>query len=260
MIELLADRPRPWLFGHRGAPSLAPENTLRSFEAAVGAGVDGIELDVLALADGTLIVTHAQDLGELTRGRVRGGVHSRTLAELRELEPALPTLDEALAFLRERAPTTAVQLDLKSSGVAHGVVGAICRHDLQDRTLVSSVFPTALRAVGALEPRLALSLTYPFDRWRVSRRRPLAPVTLGAILGLRRALPHRIGRLLDRAGAAAATLHYLVVSRAVVERCHARGAAVLAWTVDDPRVLRGLAGLGIDGIITNDPRILSRLP
>ena len=38
--------------GHRGAATLAPENTLRSFRAAVEVGVDLIEFDVLDLARG----------------------------------------------------------------------------------------------------------------------------------------------------------------------------------------------------------------
>ena len=37
---------RPLVIGHRGAPALAPENTLASFEAAVDAGVDAVEFDV----------------------------------------------------------------------------------------------------------------------------------------------------------------------------------------------------------------------
>lgn len=85
--------------------------------------------------------------------------------------------------------------------------------------------------------------------------RYLAPFVLGALVTVRRTLPRRIGRLLAGADATVATLHYLVVSAEVVRRCHARGAAVYAWTVDDPRVLRRLTALGVDGIVSNDPRI-----
>ena len=85
--------------GHRGAAALAPENTLRSFEAALALGVDAIEFDVLDLVGGPLVLAHSNDLAEVSHGAAAGTVRDRSLAELRELAPELPTLDEALAFL-----------------------------------------------------------------------------------------------------------------------------------------------------------------
>ena len=61
--------------------------------------------------------------------------------------------------------------------------------------------------------------------------------------------------MLDRARASAAMLHYSVVSPAAVERAHAHGAAVFAWTVDDELLLDRMVAAGVDGVITNDPRI-----
>ena len=106
-----------------------------------------------------------------------------------------------------------------------------------------------------MEPGLARAFTYPFDRRGVSGRRLLAPVTMAAVLGLRRTLPFRIAGMLERARASAAMLHHWVVSRPAVERAHARGAAVFAWTVDDPSALERVVSAGVDGVITNDPRI-----
>ena len=255
MIAVRRADGRPLRIGHRGAAALAPENTLRGFERAIAEGVDVVEFDVLALADGTLALAHSDDLAEVTHGAAAGRVGRATLADLRRVAPELPTLDEALAFLAERARGVGLHVDLKRAGDEDAVVAALRRHDVVARTLVSSFFPRSLRAVGALEPALRLSLSYPLDRHGVSRWRPLAPALLGAAIAMRQALPRRIGPLLDAAGATVATLHYLVVSRAVVERCHARGAAVFVWTVDDRRLLRRLVAAGADGIITNDPRI-----
>ena len=50
-------------------------------------------------------------------------------------------------------------------------------------------------------------------------------------------------------------LHYSVVSPAAVERAHAHGAAVFAWTVDDELLLERMLAAGVDAVITNDPRI-----
>jgi glycerophosphoryl diester phosphodiesterase len=247
---------RPWRIGHRGAALLAPENTIAGLEAAFAHGADAIEFDVLPLVDGTLVLAHSDDLLEVTHGRVAGRVRDRGFDELRALEPERPTLDEALAFFVERAPDTGLLVDVKRPGYESALVDALRRHDCTARTLVSSYWRRTLRRVGELDGTLRLGISYPLDRRRLSRFRVLAPA-IGAALGaMRVALPSRIGPWLESTGATVATLHYFLVSRAVVARCHAQGAAVFAWTVDDPQTVSRLDRLGVDGIISNDPRIL----
>ena len=85
--------------GHRGASALAPENTLAALELAVELGCDMLEFDVLDLVDGTLVLAHSGDLREVSHGAARGRVRRRALADLRQVAPGLPTLDEARASL-----------------------------------------------------------------------------------------------------------------------------------------------------------------
>jgi glycerophosphoryl diester phosphodiesterase len=255
MIDARRRDGRPWRIGHKGAAALAPENTLASIEAALETGVDAVEVDVLSLGDGTLVLAHSDDLAEITHGAAFGRAAGETLAELRAVAPALPTLDEACSYLAQR--DVAVQIDLKWVGYESAVVDSLRRHGLVDRTLVSSFYAASLREVAGIEPGLRLGLTYPFDRRGLSRRRVLAPGVLLALLALRRALPYRIGGLLAAAGASVATLHHFVVTPAVIRACHRRGAAVWAWTVDDARAISRLAKAGVDGVITNDPRLFA---
>lgn len=255
MIDVLRRDGRPWRVGHKGAAALAPENTLASLERAVAEGVDVIEFDVLALADGTLVLAHSDDLHEVSHGAAGGRVGTRSLAELREVAPDMPTFDEALGYLAGAG--VGLQVDLKWHGYEGGAVEALQRHGLVERTLVSSFHARSLQEVGRLEPGLRLGFTYPFDRYGVSRRRLLAPAVVTALLTIRATLPRRIGRMLDATGATVATLHYLVATRAVIARCHALGAAVWVWTVDDPRAIRRLAAAGVDAVISNDPRLLA---
>lgn len=49
---------RPTIVGHRGAPALAPENTIAGIDAAVRAGADAVELDVRRGRDGSLVLAH----------------------------------------------------------------------------------------------------------------------------------------------------------------------------------------------------------
>ena len=63
--------------------------------------------------------------------------------------------------------------------------------------------------------------------------------------------------MLERAGAAALMLHHAVVSPAAVECAHDAGAAVWAWTVDDPAEVQRVVAAGVDAVITNDPAMLA---
>ena len=245
--------------GHRGASALAPENTLDAFELAVDLGCDMLELDVLELADGTLVLAHSNDLREVSHGAARGRVGRRTLDGLRTFAPNLPTFDEALAFFAERLPRVGLQIDLKRRGVEAGVVEALERHGVLDRSWVSGVDAASLRTIAALAPALPRAFTLPRDRLGISRRGPLAPLVRAGLASVGSSLPRRLPALLAGALASAATLHYSVASAAAIRRAHEAGAAVYVWTVDDVQLARRLIDAGADGIITNDPRIFESL-
>jgi glycerophosphoryl diester phosphodiesterase len=221
--------------GHRGAAALAAENSLAAIEAAVAHGVDVVELDVLTGANGELVLAHGPE------------VHS-----------AAPPLDDGLALVAELG--VGVLIDVKISGFEPGVVAAIRRHGLLESTFVSSFSLEILRRFAAVEPALPRSLTYPEDRHGVSDRPLLAPFLRPTLALFRTLLPARLPRWLRASGARAATLNAAVVSPRAVEVCHRLDVAVYAWTVDEAALATFLVETGVDGIITNDPRILPTGP
>jgi len=245
--------------GHRGASALAPENTLAALALAVELGCDMLEFDVLDLVDGTLVLAHSLKLREVSHGAARGRVRRRTLEGLRVFAPNLPTLDEALAHCAAELPGIGLQLDLKRRGIERAVVDTVRRHGVLDRSWVSGFDARALRLIAELEPKLARAYTLPRDRLRISKRGPLAPVVRGTLAAIGASLPRRLPELLRRAHADAATLHHSVCSPAAIARAHEVGAAVYVWTVDDPALAQRLVDAGVDGIITNDPRIFATL-
>ena len=217
--------------GHRGAAALAPENTLRSFEVALAHGVDAIEFDVLDLVGGPLVVAHSR-------------------AEV----PAEPlSLDDALDFLRGH--DVVVHVDLKLTTRLDEVAALLRRHELLERAVVSSFHLGSLRAITAAAPEIPVGFTYPEDRYGVSKRRALRPAVRLGTLALRRAIVRRVPAMIERAGAKALMLQHATVSAAAVERAHRGGAAVWAWTVDDPAELTRLDAAGVDAVITNDPSL-----
>ncbi|HEY3544325.1 MAG TPA: glycerophosphodiester phosphodiesterase [Gaiellaceae bacterium] len=215
MIELRRSHGRPFLIGHRGARALAPENTLESLEVAARHGVDGVEVDVLRRPDGRLVLAHGP-----------------------EIPAGAPSLREALALAAELG--VFVQLDVKLRGAAPEIGRAVADAGIADRTFVSSFSLETLEEFAAAAPELPRSFTYP--------ARGLAPAQ-------RLVLPRRLAGWLRRAQAAGLTLKWTVLDHRVIDAGHVLGAAVLAWTVNDPARAKSLVEAGIDAIITDDPRI-----
>ena len=255
MISLERRDGKPLRIGHRGAAALAPENTLGSFRAAVSAGVDLVELDVLALRGGELVVAHSHDLHELSHGAVHGRVGARSLDELRELCPELPTLDDALAFFADEAPETGVHVDLKTGRSAEGVSKALRRHGLLERSLLTSINVRELRRLRELEPLVRTGVSFPRDALGVGERPAFGPAVKVGLRGLRVVMPALVGTLLASSRALALVIHYELASAAAVARAHARGVPVVAWTVDSPGDLARVDEAGVDAIVTNDPSI-----
>ena len=222
--------------GHRGAAALAPANTIQAVEAALAHGVDLVELDVFGRPDRTLLLAHSRkELGD---------------------EPVI--LEDVFAFLAEKAPEVGLVADLKGAGWEQELVRALRRHDLVGRTVASTSDVRALQTLRRIEPSLGRSRTYPRGRLSPGTRRVSIPVRGPVLAALRLALPLRIAGMIQKVGASAVTLKHDVVSRRVVERCHELGVAVFVWTVNDRDLIRWLNDLGVDGVITDDPRLFQQ--
>jgi glycerophosphoryl diester phosphodiesterase len=229
--------------GHKGADHIAPGNTPASFDAALAAGVDMIEFDVLPVdperpLESELVLAHDY-------------THEVATAT---------TLEDGLAHLAA-APFGGVELDvdLKTTGYEARVVDALRRHGLLDRALVSTQWMRSLVTLRELEPGLRLGWSVP----RVKRdytRSPLLPFAYALLLRVRHRLP-AIARVHLEAGRCDAVMcHFKLVTPALVAAVAGAGGELYVWTVDDARRIRALEALGVTGVITNDPRLFAAQP
>jgi len=240
--------PLPRWIAHRGGGSLAPENTLAGMAAGMAAGADGVEFDVQRTADGHLVVFHDDDLRRICN--VSGRIVTSTLAQLRELDAGryfgpqfagelIPTLDEVLETLPANAFVNieAKRFRFRSDGLEAGIAEAFQRHSLAGRCIVSSFNPVLLWWLGRIDRTIPLGLLYAPD--------------LPA--GLNRGWPRHLLRL--------AALHPYQgqVTPKQVQQARRRGQQINTWTVNEPAEMRRLIDLGVDGIITDRPDLLSAL-
>ncbi len=221
---------RPLVIGHRGAAALAPENTLAALEVAVEVGADLVEFDV----DDGLLIGHP---GVVATEQLR--------------------LEDALAYLATTA--IGIQIDLKPVGVEAAIGAALARHGLTGRALVSSTSARSVRALAGAAPGVARAISYPQDRHGVSSIHWPAPLVRAGVIGVRPYVRMRVARLLTATRADALSLHHALVTPAVIRYARLRGAAVIAWTVDDPGRIAQLARLGVDAIVCDDPQMAVRV-
>jgi glycerophosphoryl diester phosphodiesterase len=257
MISLERRDGRLVRIGHRGAAALAPENTLDSFRAAIEAGVDLVELDVLALRDGELVVAHSHDLHEVSHGRLSGSLQEWTLPALRAACPEVPTLSETLAFFAEEATAVGIHLDLKVRGREAEILDAVAKWRVIDRCFVTSFDPRSTRAFARWASDVRVGITVPRSVLGISDDGRAAAAARVGLTVVRTVMPRLVPSTLSLARASALVLHHSAVRREVVERAHGCGAAVVAWTVDDPRELARVDAAGVDAVVTNDPRIFA---
>jgi glycerophosphoryl diester phosphodiesterase len=222
--------------GHKGADHVAPGNTIGSFEAALEHGVDMIEFDVLRARDGRLVLAH--DYAD---------------SERRECL----TLEEGLEhFAGETYAAVELDVDLKLPGYESEVVEGLARHGLTERSLVSTMYTESLDRLGELEPGMRRGWSVP----RVRRNYLEAPLAVrlpvyGMAAYMRARLPSMASRRIRSGGCEAVMSHQILVSRRLVRAVQGAGGQLYVWTVDDARKIHALEALGVDGVITNDPRL-----
>ena len=221
--------------GHKGADLVTPGNTVESFQAALEAGVDMIEFDVLKLEDGRVVLAH----------------------DHRDAARRVPlTLEEGLdLFAGEAYGGLELDVDLKRPGYEREVAEALRKRGLTGRALVSSTWWQSHRVLGELAPGLRRGWAVPRARHDYTKM-PLLAVPAGAVLlVLRAVLPQRAGAVIRDGRCEALMVHYRLVSPRLVAAVRQAGGQLYAWTVDDQDWIARLDALGVDGVITNDPRL-----
>ncbi len=237
------------LVGHKGADLIAPGNTLPSFAAAVEAGVDTIELDVLWTRAGHPRLASEERAPLLV-------AHDWHDAERRT--PL--TLGEALdAFTEPPLDKVEIDLDIKLPGREEEIVAALIGRDLVGRAMISTMERSTLARIAELEPDLRRGWTYPkvTKDW-ASKRWAKAPM-LSALVVMRQRLPGLAARELPRLGVEAMWVYHPLISPRLARITKLAGVELIAWTVDDLPRMRKLVAAGVDGLCSNDPRLYAEL-
>ena len=223
---------------HRGASSIAPENTLAAMAAAVEAGADFAELDVRLASDGQVVLMHDRTIDRTTNGT--GDLWDFSLPALRELDAGawfgekfvgerIPTLEEVIRFARGRLK---LNIEIKTSReeptIASAVVDILRAEECGDDCFITSFSREIVEEVKRIAPEIRTGFIfggdYPDD------------VFYG--------------------GWEILSCNHEVVDSTFVARAREGGKSVHVWTVDERDLMLRLIALGVDGIISNRPALL----
>jgi glycerophosphoryl diester phosphodiesterase len=262
--------PKPLCIAHRGASSLAPENTLASARKALEIGADMWELDVSVTADGELVVLHDDSLARTSNapalypGCAPWLISNFSLAELQRLDAGswfiesdpfgtiasgavtldeqtamrdqpIPTLREALLFTQEHNWRVNVEIKalippLTGFPVVEAVVSVIESLQMTEHVLLSSFVHAYMRQAKAMNPVIAAA----------------------ALLDKDEAWP--TGLTVN-----AFHPHYTSVDAAHIQALRQAGVGVNPWTVNDPAEMKRLISAGVTGMFTDFPQVLKQI-
>jgi glycerophosphoryl diester phosphodiesterase len=217
------------IMGHRGAAALEPENTLVSIDRAIEIGVDAVEIDVRLTKDKTPVVIHDPTLDRTTNGT--GPVNGYELNEIKELDAGkgetIPTLQEVFDLIGSRVTLV---IELKEADTERPVVELIKKNGFEDKVYVISFWHELVKAVKNINGRIKTGIL-------------LVGCPVDSCVA-------------THASADALVMRYSFVNRKFVELAHKEGLRVFIWNIDDAHLLPPYAEMGVDGIGSNDPRVL----
>jgi glycerophosphoryl diester phosphodiesterase len=220
------------IIGHRGAAGLGSENTLSSLQQAEQFQVDMVEVDLRQTKDGAVILSHDPSLARTHDDRRL--IRHLTLGELNEIglreNRPIPTLEQFLSQAH-----TDVNLELKESGMESKVLSAL-KH-FPHKVLISSSHPLVLKKIKTLDGNIPLGFIIG-PRW--------GHMLLVAIQIAKRLNPYSIHP------------HYSVVTPRTMSLFRAITPRIYAWTVNDRHEFEVLKGLGVSGVFTDYPNIISK--
>ncbi|GAA1152880.1 MULTISPECIES: glycerophosphodiester phosphodiesterase [Streptomyces violaceusniger group] len=244
---------------HRGASAYAPENTLAAVDAADDLGIDWVENDVQRTRDGELIVMHdttlsrTTDVEQVFPDRAPWKISDFTLDEIEKLDAgswfgpdfqgeAVPTLEEYMDRVSDNHQK--LLLELKAPELYPGIERQTLRelrregwldHRHKRRLIVQSFSADSVRTVHRLRPDVKTGF-----------------LGTPAVADL-----PEYAEFSDQINPSYTTIDAGYVSAVrSVDGAHGKPLEVYTWTVNDGPTAVSVAGMGVNGIITNKPDVI----
>ena len=233
----------PVAIAHRGASSVAPENTIFAYEKALEMGVTAVETDVFKTKDGEIVLSHDETIDRCSDGT--GLIRDMTLEALRQYDygawfgeafagTQIPTLEEFLDAVKG-AELILLEFKENENGIVPQTVEIVRERGMMGQVLFQSFDMQAMQDCKDYAPEAAIAFLYHAgsDDDKAARKDPAGFCE-----------KYRLDALHP---------NYAAVTAKFARRCEEAGVPLRVWTVNKPVYMIGLGAQGIDGIITDVP-------
>ena len=237
------------ILAHRGASAYAPENSLEAFSLAIEMNAHGIELDIYETADDKLVIHHDNNIKRMSG--IDAKISETDLATLRSYNFAgemgekfgfvkIPTLEEVLDLFKPTDLIINIEMKEGSVNYIRAIDALVREYKMEERILYSSFDHFKLKKVKEINPSAKTGALYSFNM--------ACPWEYAKAAGFDALHPSydQIYKFDQEFG-----INYIA-------EAHALGIEVNPWTADKPGIIRHLADLGADHIITDVPDIALR--
>lgn len=236
---------KPHLFAHRGgnAAGQLKENSKRAFNSAVSLGYRFLETDVILTKDGKVICYHGahnwytkRQSGLELRRKIQKLTYKEINADLAAGEK-VPLLEDILSSF----PKACFSVDVKTKEVVEPAVEVLRRLKAENRVIITSFsLRRTLKANKLLrgrERQASLCLT------RLSIK--LIPPVVFIFIPFARYM-----------GISYFQISYKRITKKLIDLAHKNNIRVYAWTVNDEESITRLLNLGLDGIMSDESKLL----
>ena len=246
------------IVAHRGDSAFFPENTLPAFRNALDIGVDCIETDIHLTSDGVCVIWHDDTLERLTGSN--GLVSDKSYKELMAMDAGrmftrdegktypfrnkgvtIATLDETLKAI----PDMRFNIDLKDNNpeLVKEFASIIRCNNAQDRVLGASFHDAIIKKLRLEIPEIVSSFAH-------DEMKKIIILNKLGLLGFYKSFPADAAQIPEYYG------KLKVLTKSLLKIFHKNGVKVHIWTVNKKEDMIRLFNMGVDTIMTDNPRLL----
>ena len=237
--------------GHRGASHYAPENTIASVLKALELNADRIEIDIQRTKDSVIVLSHDIDIDRTTNGK--GKIIDLEYSEILQYDilyeegnaHKIPTLEQVIQTIDGKSK---LLIEIKEGNryypsIEKQVIDLLRKYDAMEWCIIHSFHDDILVEIRKYDPNIELHKIF-----------------LGRIPFTNIIFSPKFSNLNDPLYNSVSEFSsmYSFTDKALIKKIHNKGKKINVWTVNDAKKAQKMIEKGVDGIITDDPKLIFR--